>query len=1131
MRLRLIAVAVASMAAIASAFAGGGLAVANATTPKGGSPAAARSAVHQSAAAGRPGTALGERAGGPAGTAGLGVLTGVVDGADGRPVAGACVIATGRRTGAMAMTQPNGRYVLGSLRPGSYTLHYSDCTAQGRYLDQWSVGASRVGGAAPVTVAAGQVKVLGLVTLRSALPSATAPATALTGASAGLTPAELASAALSPAMVSAAAAVTGGAGGAVAGVVTGRGKPLQGICAYAFGAHGFGTTKTAKNGHYRIGRLRPGRYELRFVGAPLCDRNANWLPQWYRGFTSFFPPRKPTFVRVAAGKTTSGIDAALRLGGEIEGAARSKSGKKLSRICVSAQPTGKPRPPFNFGGFTTSGVAGGYAVHALFPGKYRVEFTLGCGNRGNYAPQWWRDAATQRHATPIRISSGAVVSHVDAALTPGATVSGLVRAGRSTGKRLGGICVFGESRTGPFAAATTASNGSYKLVGLVTGTYRLYFFLCRNRGNYLPLTRSVRVTTGQSVSGFDAFLQAGGIVSGKVTDAHRTPVKGVCVQVQGPGFAFAGATTGADGDYSINALPPGSYTVQFAGGCGNAGSYAPQYYNGQTNSAAADPVPLIAGQTTAGVDAAMQPGGTITGAVTDSAGSKLSNVCISLASQAEAQASGFFFGGSITFTKNGVFTARNLVPGLYAVNFGCGSGYRKLAGQWFKAQPGADSADLVSAAPGAITSGIDANLQPAGTVTGAVTNHAGKPLSHICVLAIPAGSPYPALSSGLGVSNTGAGGRYRISGLSAGSYDLQFRSCAGGSYGSQWYRGKATEQSSIPVTVRSGSNTTGISAVMAIGGSISGRVATRRGQPLARICVTAQDATTGSIRSADTGPTGGYRIPGLSSGAYQVTFADCSHFPPRWGSVTRPGAVEVTAPRAVTGINQQLAAPGTISGTADGSGSARPLAGACVVVVPASPGGSYGTAVTGNSGTYRVTGLTAGKYLVYFGDPFCPAGFVAGPFGFVFPGTNFAPQWYSDQAAQSAASEVTVNAAGNTIGIDASLALDGGISGTVTDASDAPVAGECVTAVPVNPVPDPLLSQALDNVIAVTAADGAYALVDLPPGSYKVQFSTGCGDSGFATQWWDNATSAQTATSISVSAATTDTGINAALQH
>ena len=148
-----------------------------------------------------------------------------------------------------------------------------------------------------------------------------------------------------------------------------------------------------------------------------------------------------------------------------------------------------------------------------------------------------------------------------------------------------------------------------------------------------------------------------------------------------------------------------------------------------------------------------------------------------------------------------------------------------------------------------------------------------------------------------------------------------------------------------------------------------------------------------------------------------------------------------------------------------------------------------------------------------------------------FADTNLAPRWYNNQPTASTATEVTVKVATNTIGIDASLALDGGISGTVADASHAPVAGECVTAVPVNPEPDPLSGQTQGNAIAVTARDGSYALVDLPPGQYKVRFSTGCGDSGFTTQWWDNASSAQTATAITVSATATVTGISAALQH
>lgn len=1139
MKLRPIVGAVASAAVCASTFIGSGFA--NATTAKSGPATAPQAAGHYRAAADALAIAAALRSRGsgpgaqPGATSGLGVITGIVDGEGGRPVVGACVVATGRGVGSIAMTRPDGRYVLASLRPGRYTLHYSDCGAPGRYLDQWSGGASWAGGAEPVTIAAGQVSTLARVTLRSVLQSANSPASVGTGAAAQAS-AELVSAGLASrlprAMLRPATPVTGRAAGAISGFVTGNGRPLQGICVYAFGSSGYGEAQTAKTGHYRIGRLGAGSYTVRFVGAPYCDRNTNWLPQWYRGFTSFFPPSKPTPVRVAAGRTTSGIDAALKLGGEIEGTVRSKSGKTLPGICVLVQPTGKVVPPFEPYGFAQSGRRGGYAVHAVFPGKYLVQFTLGCGNRGNYAPQWWRNSATQSRATPIRITNGLVVRHVDAALPPGAAVSGVVRAGDSAGKRLRGICVFAQSRTGPFASAITAKNGTYKLVGMTTGNYRVSFTRCGNPGNYLPLTRSVRVRTGQNIARFDAFLQPGAIVSGTVTGTHGMPVGGICVQVQGPQYAFAGSTTRANGTYSINALPSGSYTVQFSGGCGNAGSYAPQVYKGQTNSAAADPVPLIAGQTTAGIDAAMQPGGTITGVVTDNTAHKLSGVCVDLASPAQMQAGPFFF-GYLTFTNRGIFKAQNLEPGLYAVNFGCGFGYRNLANQWFMAQPAAATADLVSAAPGAITSGINATLRPGGTVTGVITNHAGKPLSAICVLAIPAGSQYPISTFlfGLDIRQTDPKGVYRIGDLAPGSYDLQFHDCGRARYGSQWYGDKATEQSATTVSVRSGRTTKLSSAVMAIGGSISGQAVFGRNQPLARICVVAQDTTTESMGSAETGRTGRYLITGLSSGAYQVTFSDCRLSAPRLGSVTRPG-VQVTAPHAVTGVNQRVSPSGTISGTVEGSSSARPLTGVCVVVVPVNPSGSYDSAVTGDGGTYHVGSLTAGKYLVYFGDPFCPVtGFFTGSPGFLIAGTNFAPQWYNDQPTRSAATDVTVKVATNTIGVDASLALDGGISGTVTNASHAPVAGECVTAVPVNPTPDPLSGGTLGNVIAVTAADGTYALVDLPPGHYKVQFSTGCGDSGFATQWWNDAPSVQTATSISVEAAATVTGINAALQH
>jgi hypothetical protein len=1095
---------------------------AQAGTAQAGQPATARPASEGAQARAVAALAgIGSAGGGQAGAVThAGVITGFVRGTGGAPLAGACVVASGPAGSAMAMTQPDGRYIIASVRPGTYTLHVSDCSAPGRYLDQGSGPGSWPATAPTVTVTAGHVSDVAQVTLRStasviahgvgvaASLGLGAAASAELGTGAAAVPG-VAAAAL-PARAGSSAILAGT--GAFSGKVVGRGKPLQDICVTSYPSSGRGSVvRTSASGRYRVGGLRPGHY---FVHFSACAQKSNWLPQWYRGLTAPYLRHRPARVTVTAGKTTRGIDASMRLGGEIDGTVRSKSGQALAGICVVA--LGRSGRRIVYGREFRSDASGHYAAHGLFPADYQVAFFRGCGNNGNYAPSWWRNAPTMARATKITVTFGQVVTKIDASMPTGAEITGVVRGGSATGRRLAGICVFARSRSAGFGSAfsVTGRNGSYKLVGLTTGKYEIEYLRCRNHGNYLPARRSVKVTVGGTVSGFNTVLALGAVVSGVVKDGQGNPVSGICVEVSGR-HQFGGKRTGSDGSYSINALPTGSYTVGFSGGCGNTGSYAPQYYNGQPNQGSANPVQLTAGQTTTGIDATMQPGATITGVVTDTGGNKLSNVCVSV-SPVSDQRFGFFF-GRVAFTKNGSYTVQNLTPGLYAVSFEC-FGSATLAQQWFLSQSAAGHANLVSAPPGAITSGISATLQPAGSIAGVVTNRRGQPLRGICVAATQPGTSGPVVFGGAGGAITGKTGAYLVRGLGAGSYDVHFSECGRGGYGSRWYHQKPTAQSATPVTVTAGSTTTGISEVLAPGGSISGRVISSAGTPVAGACVEAADAATNSFGFRVTDRTGRYSIPALSTGSYQVSFYSCRT--QTLASSTRPAPVLVTAPQAVTGVNARLGIAGSISGTVRGTAAATPQENACIIAVPADPHDSYAVSQSGKGGTYQIGGLGAGQYKVYFGDPFCP-----------FAGTNYAPQWFKGQPTQATATSVTVSAGAVTTAIGAKLALDGGISGTVTDSAHNPVAGECVTASPVSATPDPLFGDTLQPVIGVSGSDGSYSLVDLLPGKYTVEFSTGCGDSGFTTQWWNDAASQSSASAVSVSATATVTGIDATLQH
>jgi hypothetical protein len=353
--------------------------------------------------------------------------------------------------------------------------------------------------------------------------------------------------------------------------------------------------------------------------------------------------------------------------------------------------------------------------------------------------------------------------------------------------------------------------------------------------------------------------------------------------------------------------------------------------------------------------------------------------------------------------------------------------------------------------------------------------------------------------------------RCGLTGLAPGGYKVRFEDCGGSGYGGQWYSGKTSQRSADVVTVRARRTTSGIGAALTRGRvSISGRVTAKAtGRPLAGICVVASSSATFAFASTDA--TGRYTVKRLVSGGYHVFFYGCRDGSPN-AQLERPGVVRVQSPGHVTGINVAMVNGGSIAGTVLGGRSAKPERGVCVDVLTADRGSFVNSAVTRKGGRYIVPNLAPGRYKVFFGDPAC----------LVAPG-GLAPQWYNGRHTKAAATVVVVRPGQATNRISATLLSDGAISGEVTGPAPAatPLPGVCVTARPLS---------GARSVVAVSQANG-YELTGLVPGRYLVEFQSGCGTSGYRTQWWQDAGTRAAATVAPVAPGATSAGINASLRR
>lgn len=415
-----------------------------------------------------------------------------------------------------------------------------------------------------------------------------------------------------------------------------------------------------------------------------------------------------------------------------------------------------------------------------------------------------------------------------------------------------------------------------------------------------------------------------------------------------------------------------------------------------------------------------------------------------------------------------------------------------------------------------------------GSISGTVADSAGNELANIGVHLY--GSPGGGVWGPTGTyAITDGSGHYILADVTPGRYRVRFAD--GGFpivYATEYFDNALTLAMATDVTVSAGQTVT-VNAQLTTASRMEGVVTDSAGHPLEGIQANllVRDETdpnrwvTAGLQ-ATTDSSGAYGIAGVDTGRYRLSFTD-TQSPHRYSTEYYDNASLATATELVVPgqplfvINAQLAAVGAIIGTVtDEAGNPLPNVTATVYNDLESDGWEWPnyaytqSGVTDATGVYTITGVDAGANRLCFADP-----------AFVY-----ADECYDNQPTVQRATDITVTA-GTTVTVDVTLALRGGISGTVVDAGGNSLEGQRVYLY-IDPEEDG--SWFLDaSRWAYTDPTGAYTLTGLIPGPYRVQFNDPSGQF-HAPEFYSDALTIDTAQTVTVTAGAITPNINAQME-
>ena len=399
------------------------------------------------------------------------------------------------------------------------------------------------------------------------------------------------------------------AGGQISGRVTAAAThaPVASVevCAEDEAAKYGNCSPTNTNGEYTIPELQSGSYTVEFSSD---FGESGYRTQYFNGKSSLGQAEE---VGVTAGTTVAGINAELQSsnqGGQIEGVVTNASAARLEGIEVCAYDTTEE---VFFDNCTETNSNGEYTFSGLPEGSFEVWFsgencqTTPCTMQ-DYIFQYYNDAATYEEATKVPVLANTTTPGIDAKMIEGGEIDGRVTSAAS-GEPVADVEVCADESDTDEACAETNSNGEYKIEGLPSGSYKVYFYAYSD--NFLDSSaENVSVKVEVTTNDVDAKLLVGGQITGKVTDAAtHAGIEDVEVCAETSGEAYGRCdVTNSSGEYTVSALPSSSYAVTFYPE--DEGPYLPQSESG---------ISVTAGAAPSTANAELHTGGQISGLVTD----------------------------------------------------------------------------------------------------------------------------------------------------------------------------------------------------------------------------------------------------------------------------------------------------------------------------------------------------------------------------------------------------------------------------------------------------------------------------------------------------------------------------------